>query len=173
MVLFHKSTHIFNNDFASVSLAFFNRYPNPYSQNVLSLDTLSRQVDQDGKLHSTRLIKKNGKLPRWVSPFLGRITTTWIIETSIVDPKKMIMETYMCNIDHTSIMKVEEYTSYQCDSDNNSTIVKSDVKFSSSFKRGIRNRVENWSRNKFDESVAKSREGMVFVMQNLHKHREF
>ncbi|CCH58699.1 hypothetical protein TBLA_0A09110 [Henningerozyma blattae CBS 6284] len=168
MVLFHKSTHIFQNDFATVSLAFFNRYPNPYSKNVLSTDTLAQHIDpQNGKLYKTRLIKKDGKLPRWIMPFLGKITTTYILEKSIVDPMKYTMETYMSNIDHLSIMRVEEYTTYKYDNINHNTIVSSEVKFSSTFREGIRNKVESWSRNKFDESVKKSREGMVFVMKNL------
>ncbi|CAR26133.1 hypothetical protein ZYGR_0E01160 [Zygosaccharomyces rouxii] len=170
MVLWHKNAHVFNNDFNTVSLAFFNRYPNPYASHVLSIDTLSRELDNDGKLHTTRLIKKAGKLPRWVKPFLGRISESWIIEFSIVDPRQSTMRTYTRNLDHTKIIQVEEYTTYEQAKQNvRSTSCASQVKFSSGFNVGIRSKIEDWSRSRFDENIKKSRLGMVFVMQELEK----
>ncbi|AJP40346.1 AHL_G0037030.mRNA.1.CDS.1 [Saccharomyces cerevisiae] len=171
MVLLHRSTHIFPTDFASVSRAFFNRYPNPYSPHVLSIDTISRKVDQEGNLRTTRLLKKSGKLPTWVKPFLRGITETWIIEVSVVNPGNSTMKTYTRNLDHTGIMKVEEYTTYQFDNATSSTIAESRVKFSSGFNMGIKSKVEDWSRTKFDENVKKSRMGMAFVIQKLEEAR--
>lgn len=167
MVLWHKNAHVFDNDFGTVSLAFFNRYPNPYAVHVLSIDTLSRETDSDGLLHTTRLIKKTGKLPRWSKTLLGKITDSWIIEHSIVDPSKMMMKTFTKNLDHTGIMQVEEYTTYQSARDSQKTLVTSQVKFSSGFGVGIKNKIEEWSRSKFDENIKKSRLGMTFVMQQL------
>lgn len=167
MVLWHKNAHIFDNDFSTVSLAFFNRYPNPYAAHVLSIDTLSRETDADGCLHTTRLIKKTGKIPRWSKALLGKITDSWIIEQSIVDPTRKVMKTFTKNLDHTSIMQVEEYTTYQCDKNTQKTLVSSQVKFSSGFKVGIKNTIEDWSRTRFDENIKKSRLGMAFVMQQL------
>ncbi|CCD25258.1 Ups1p NDAI_0E04410 [Naumovozyma dairenensis CBS 421] len=172
MVLVHKNTHIFQHDFRSVSCAFFNRYPNPYSSHVLSIDTLSRRVDtQDGKLYTTRLLKKQGKLPSWTSSLIGRVSDSWIIEYSVIDPKLQKMETYTKNLDHIKILKVEEYTTYYYDSKNRNTVVTSEVKFSSGFHLGIKNKIENWSRSKFDESVKKSRMGMSFVMQKWEEQK--
>lgn len=170
MVLWHKNAHIFNNDFDTVSLAFFNRYPNPYASHVLSIDTLSRELDTEGKLHTTRLIKKAGRLPRWSKPFLGRISESWIIEFSVVDPRQLSMRTYTRNLDHTKIIQVEEHTTYrQAERNIRSTSCLSQVKFSSGFNVGIRNKIEDWSRSRFDENIKKSRLGMAFVMQELEK----
>lgn len=169
MVLWHNNSHTFGRSFDTVTIAFFNRYPNPYASHVLSIDTLSRHVDEEGKLVSTRLIKKMGKLPNWVKPFLGKITESWIIEHSVVDTKKGVMLTYTRNLDHTKIIKVEEYQRFEKDGDN--THVKSMVKFSSGFGIGIRNRIESWSHQKFDENIKKSRQGMAFVMERLELSR--
>lgn len=170
MVLWHKNAHVFSKDFDTVSLAFFNRYPNPYASHVLSIDTLSRKLDNDGNLHTTRLIKKAGKLPRWAKPFLGKISESWIIEFSIVDPKQALMRTYTRNLDHTKIIQVEEYTTYkQAERNIRSTACSSRVKFSSGFNVGIRSKIEDWSRSRFDENIKKSRMGMLFVMQELEK----
>ncbi|QLG71421.1 hypothetical protein HG535_0B04630 [Zygotorulaspora mrakii] len=172
MVLWHKNRHVFESDFATVSLAFFNRYPNPYSNHVLSIDTLSRDLGDDGKLRTTRLIKKSGKLPRWVKPFLSAVSDSWIIEISIVDPETMHMQTYTKNLDHTKIIQVEEYTTYMADKQLGNTIVKSDVKFSSGFQMGVKNKIEHWSRSKFDENIKMSRLGMTFVMKQLEERGE-
>ena len=140
MVLWHNNSHTFGRSFDTVTIAFFNRYPNPYASHVLSIDTLSRHVDEEGKLVSTRLIKKKG-----------------------------VMLTYTRNLDHTKIIKVEEYQRFEKDGDN--TQVKSMVKFSSGFGIGIRNRIESWSHQKFDENIKKSRQGMAFVMERLELSR--
>lgn len=172
MVLWHKNTHVFDNDFATVSLAFFNRYPNPYASHVISIDTLSRETDSKGHLHTTRLIKKSGKMPRWSKVFLGKVTDSWIIERSIVDPEGSTMKTYTKNLDHTRIIKVEEFTTYRREEGGSRTNVTSEVKFSSGFSLGVKNKIEDWSRSKFDENIKKSRLGMAFVMQQLQNRGE-
>ncbi|KAH3902638.1 probable Protein UPS1, mitochondrial [Saccharomycodes ludwigii] len=167
MVLWNRSQHIFNTDFKTVSLAFFNRYPNPYAHHVLSIDTLSREIDPTtGELVTTRIIKKAGKLPEWIKPFLGKISESWIIEISKIDKENLLLTTYTKNLDHTKIIKVEEYTTYKYDNKINQTLVESNVKFSSGFGRmnTFRNRIEQWSHEKFTENIKKSRLGMKFVI---------
>ncbi|AET39734.1 Ups1p Ecym_4714 [Eremothecium cymbalariae DBVPG len=167
MVLWHRNTHIFDRDFQTVSLAFFNRYPNPYASHVISIDTISRKIDDLGKLHTTRLIKKTGKLPAWIKPFLGRITESWIIEMSVVDAQRGQLLTYTRNLDHTRVIKVEEYTHYHYIKRDDTTLVDSKVKFSSGFRMGIKHKIEEWSHRKFAENIKKSRLGMAFVMDKL------
>ncbi|EDO17052.1 hypothetical protein Kpol_530p22 [Vanderwaltozyma polyspora DSM 70294] len=165
MVLWQKNAHSYPYDFNAVSLAFFNRYPNPYANHVRSIDTLSREIDHEGNLRSVRLIKKTGKMPRWVKPVLGGISDSWIIEYSVVDSARQTLKTYTKNLDHTKILQIEEYTDYEYDFNNSSTKVNSRVKFTSAFHLGIKDRIENWSRSKFEENINKSRLGMSFVMQ--------
>ncbi|SCV99776.1 LAFE_0B02256g1_1 [Lachancea fermentati] len=167
MVLWHKNSHSYDKDFCTVTLAFFNRYPNPYSTHVLSIDTLAREVDSHGQLRSTRLIKKTGRLPRWVRPFLGRISQSWILEDSRVDARHQTLHAYTRNLDHTQIIQVEEYTTYRFDGATGATRVASRVKFSSGFHAGIRQRIEQWSMAKFGENIHTSRMGMAYVIARL------
>ncbi|AAS50440.1 AAR075Cp [Eremothecium gossypii ATCC 10895] len=167
MVLWYKNTHVFERDFQTVSLAFFNRYPNPYAAHVLSIDTIARDVDADGRLHTTRLIKKMGKLPAWARPLLGRISESWIIEMSSVDAARQEMRTYTRNLDHTKVIKVEEYTCYRFR--DGATVADSRVRFSSGIRMGIKGRIESWSHRTFDENIKRSRLGMAFVMDKLEE----
>ncbi|KAL3232387.1 hypothetical protein RNJ44_04303 [Nakaseomyces bracarensis] len=169
MVLVHRSVHVFDNDFASVSCAYFNRYPNPYSRTVKSIDTLAQHVGEDGRLHSTRLLKKSGSMPGWARAFMGKISESWVLEVSVVDPLNGRMETYTRNLDHTRIMQVEEYSTYDYDFSECKTKVVSEVKFSSGFKFGIKSKLENWSRSIFDENVKYSRQGMSYIMQKIEE----
>ncbi|SCU81496.1 LAME_0B07360g1_1 [Lachancea meyersii CBS 8951] len=171
MVLWYNNTHVYDNNFQTVSFAFFNRYPNPYASHVLSIDTLSRELRASGELCTTRLIKKTGRLPQWVKPFLGKISDSWIIERSEVDVKNQVLRTYTRNLDHTRIIQVEEFTTYRFDSTTEKTQASSSVKFSSGFNATIRSRIEQWSHARFDENIQRSRLGMAFVMEKLKRHQ--
>lgn len=172
MVLYYKNSHVYEHNFQTVSLAYFNRYPNPYSAHVKSTDTIDVFIDEFGRLHQTKLIKKSGRLPKFIKPFLGKITTSWIIENTIVDPVKNEMLTYNCNLDHRKIIRVEEFNTYSSNLNfNNSTNSFVTVKFSSGFNQkfglGIKDRIENWSKNKFSDNLFKSREGLKIVMDSV------
>ncbi|CCF60765.1 hypothetical protein KAFR_0L01550 [Kazachstania africana CBS 2517] len=175
MVLYYMNKHVFNNDFASVSMAFFNKYPNPYNKNTISIDVILRRIESNGNLFSIRLIKKQGKLPSWVTLFIGansNITESWMIEYSTVNPKEQTLTTLIKNLNHTKLLQVEEHTLYRYNGDMERTFVNSKVKFSSGFKLGnhdIRNKIESWSQNKFEESVHRSRLGMSLVMQKIEE----
>ena len=172
MVLLHTNTHVFQNDFSSVTGAIFNRYPNPLAPHVVSIDTLSRKIDAQGNLLTTRLIKKQGRLPRWIEYVIGsRVTESWMIEYSIVDPKRLILRTYKKNLDHVRILQVEEYTTYSYDDRNKNTVVRSKVRFSGGgFSSSLRSKLEDWSKRRFDESVKKSRQGMQLVIQKIEEN---
>ncbi|KAG0671466.1 hypothetical protein C6P40_005274 [Pichia californica] len=173
MVLYYRSNHAYNYNFETVTLAYFNRYPNPFATHVKSIDTIEVFIDNEGKLHQIKLIKKNGRLPKFIKPFLGKITTTWIIENTIVDPKNKEMITYNCNLDHTKIIRIEEFNTYKFNFNENLTNSKVTVKFSSGFTHkfafglGIRERIENWSKNKFSNNLMNSRQGLQLVMDSV------
>lgn len=173
MVLYYKNKHTFDYDFETVSLAYFNRYPNPYSTHVKSIDTIEVFVDDLGRLHQVKLIKKSGRLPQFIKPFLGKITTSWIVENTIVDPKTKELTTYNCNLDHRKIIRVEEFNAYKYDFKKGITNSSVTVKFSSGFSHrlgfglGIKDRIENWSKNKFSDNLMRSREGLKIVMDSV------
>ncbi|KAG0668953.1 hypothetical protein C6P45_004234 [Maudiozyma exigua] len=173
MVLFHANTHIFKNDFNSVTSVVFNKYPNPYATHVLSIDTISRKIDANGNLLTTRLFRKKGKLPRWIEYIVGsRITESWMIEFTMVDPNKKIMKSFNRNIDHVRLLQVEEYTTYEYNEIEKHTVVNSKVKFTSGFHVGIRSKIEKMSLSRFEAGVEKSRQGMALVMKKVEEQRK-
>lgn len=173
MVLYFENQHRFNFDFETASLAFINRYPNPYAKHVLSVDTLESYVDKQGRLCTTRIIVKTGKLPKFIKPFLGVANlNSWIIEKSIINPKTNTLISYTSNIDHRKFIRVEEYLKYSGGREQNSngalgtTIVDSKVKFSSNL-FGLKLKIEEWSHKRFMKNIQNTREGLNFVMMKV------
>lgn len=173
MVLFHANTHVFHNDFSSVTSVVFNKYANPYATHVLSIDTIERRVDEHGNLLTTRLFRKKGKLLRWIEYIVGsRITESWMIEFTMVDPKKQVMRQFNKNIDHVRLLQVEENTTYEYDPANKNTIVNTKVKFTSGFHVGIRSKIEKMSLSRFEQGVERSRLGMAMVMKKVEENAQ-
>lgn len=137
----------------------------------MSADTIFQEI-RDNKLYTTRLIRKAGRLPRFIKPFLGKVAESWVVEYSIVDPGQQTMNTWSSNLEHRGILKVEEHTIYKASAHSkfSTTLADYHVLFSSNFDRwGIKDRIESWSLSKFRENIMKSRRGMSFVMENLRE----
>ncbi|MCJ1353746.1 MAG: hypothetical protein MMC33_003733 [Icmadophila ericetorum] len=118
MVKFHTTTHTYAYPLPAVSLAYFLRYPNPYSTHVLSTDVISRTFDpQTQRLHSVRLHLKRSKFPPAVLKLLpkgmlggsaGGEGKSFILEKSIVDVREGWMETESRNLEWTGVLSVVE-----------------------------------------------------------------
>lgn len=166
MVLYYETKHDYAHSFETASLAYLNRYPNPYAKHVKSVDTLEVFV-KDECLHVKRLLVKTGRLPQFIKPFLGNALDSYIIENSIIDPKTKSIKSYTANIDHRKFIKVEEYLNYSSLSQQ-LTHVNYQVKFSSNF-LGFAKRIEEWAQNRFQKNIQNTREGLKFVMENMKK----
>ena len=102
--------------FPAVSLAYFLRYPNPYSRHVLSTDVIDRHVDPTTKrLHTTRLHLKRSKVPGALLRLLpsglagsGGASQSLIIEKSVIDVREGWMETESRNMEWTGVLTVVE-----------------------------------------------------------------
>lgn len=180
MVLIHSNKDTFYNNFECVTGVLFNKYPNPYVKHILSIDTIDRHVNEEGnKLFTTRLIKKQGKLPLWVSYLIGatggpKINESWLVEYSVVDRSTLTMKTYVKNLDHIKLLQVEERTTYQWNNEIKATQVNSRVTFSCNAiqQLSLKEKIENMAKSKFEESVKKSRLGMSLVMQRIEAMKQ-
>ncbi|RPA86916.1 MSF1-domain-containing protein [Ascobolus immersus RN42] len=113
MVKFFDNVFSYEYPFSAVTLAYYLRYPNPYSTHVLSADTLSRDFDPVNQtLTTTRLLLKRGKLPSSVTRFLPKIKESYILEKSVVDLKKMEMRTETRNLEWEGVLSVVESQTY-------------------------------------------------------------
>ena len=90
--------------------AFWVKYPNRYSDHVLSEDTLDRRISNDGNMYTRRLLIKTNSLPSWGSAVfrshLARVVC--IVEESVVNPVDQIMKIYTWNTSYTNMMDVQE-----------------------------------------------------------------
>ncbi|KAJ9656382.1 hypothetical protein H2198_004960 [Neophaeococcomyces mojaviensis] len=115
MKIYQSSTD-YSYSFPTVSLAYFLRYPNPYSKHVLSTDTISQYIDPTTqRLHTLRLHLKRSKVPAGILKFLpsgmsgpGGASQSYILEKSVVDVKEGWMETESRNMEWTGILSVVE-----------------------------------------------------------------
>ncbi|KAF1917585.1 PRELI-like family-domain-containing protein [Ampelomyces quisqualis] len=118
MVKFYSSSETYPYPFPAVTLAYFLRYPNPYSTHVLSTDTIARHFDPETqRLTTIRLHLKRSKLPAAVLKLLPRSllgasatgdTQTFILEKSVVDVKEGWMDTESRNLEWTGVLSVVE-----------------------------------------------------------------
>ncbi|CAG5155645.1 uncharacterized protein ALTATR162_LOCUS3763 [Alternaria atra] len=118
MVKFYSSNETYSYPFPAVSLAYFLRYPNPYSTHVLSTDTIARHYDAETqRLTTIRLHLKRSKLPSAVLKLVPRSllgasaggeSQTYILEKSVVDIKEGWMDTESRNLEWTGVLSVVE-----------------------------------------------------------------
>ncbi|KAF8852152.1 hypothetical protein BDZ45DRAFT_600382 [Acephala macrosclerotiorum] len=122
MVKFYESNFTYDYSFPAVALAYFLRYPNPYSTHVLSTDVISREIDANGRLHTLRVHRKSSRLPSAVLKLLpksvlgnvsGGKSESYILETSTIDVKEGWMHTESKNLDWTGILSVVERQEYR------------------------------------------------------------
>ncbi|CAG8949790.1 hypothetical protein HYFRA_00004113 [Hymenoscyphus fraxineus] len=121
MVKSYTKSYDYSYAFPTVCLAYFLRYPNPYSTHVLSSDVISRTIDEAGRLQTTRIHRKSSRLPSAVLKLLpqsvlgsvsGGKSESYILETSTVDVKEGWMTTESKNLDWTGILSVIEKQEY-------------------------------------------------------------
>lgn len=123
MVKFYSSSYSYDYSFPAVSLAYFLRYPNPYSTHVESTDVISRDYDPETQRVTTvRLHLKKSKLPAAVLKIVPRSllganeqgnTQAYILERSTVDIKEGWMETESRNLEWTGVLSVIEQQVYR------------------------------------------------------------
>lgn len=103
MAKYTEDFSTFNYNWEQVSQGFWRRYPNPYASHVLTEDTLQREVRQDGKLYSKRILSKTNRVPKWGERFF-KSKSVFIVEESIVDPANKTLTTLTRNIGFNKIM---------------------------------------------------------------------
>ncbi|CAG7924559.1 unnamed protein product [Penicillium olsonii] len=118
---FFENNFTYDYSFPAVSLAYFLRYPNPYSRHVLTTDVIDRYVDpKTERLHTIRLHLKKSKVPSGILKLLPKgmggsdnSGQSYILEKTTVDAKEGWMETESRNMEWTGILSVVEKQHYQ------------------------------------------------------------
>ncbi|TKA30662.1 hypothetical protein B0A50_02382 [Salinomyces thailandicus] len=180
MVRFYSTDYTYAYPFPAVSLAYFLRYPNPYSRHVASTDTISRAFDPaTQRLTTVRLHVKRSRLPPAVVKLLpkstftggggdGKSTQSFILERSVVDARQGWMECESWNLDWDNVLSVIEKHTYTRPAALSSTAGgveadRTDVSVSVTLKSRIgeqlRKRRQRWGEQATASSVSGSSNG--------------
>jgi len=111
MAKYFETSTTFNFSWDQVVRGYWNRYPNPHSNHVLSEDTLERSI-KDGKLYTKRLLSKTNHVPKWGERFYNARSVK-IVEESVCDPVERTLTTYTRNVAFTKVMSVVEKVVYK------------------------------------------------------------
>jgi len=167
---FFSNSHLYDDPWSIVSLAFFLRYPNPYAAHVLSCDVISRSHTPQGTLLTTRLILKKGSLPKWAPKGIINRAESWILEESEVDPAGRVVRCKTRNLDHVKVMRVEEITTL-LQAEDGKTLQTNEARIISRFGWGLAKAIENHGLAKFKTNLQKSREGVSHILSALRQTR--
>lgn len=123
MKYFERSS-VYDSDWASVTSAFWIKYPNEKSSHVKTVDTIGRSIDEEnGILRVRRLIALEYCMPKWMERFFGIPMHGLALEETMVDNKKKILELKSCNLGLSRFLTSEEICIYkQHPDDPNKTI---------------------------------------------------
>ncbi|XP_077427288.1 PRELI domain-containing protein 1, mitochondrial-like isoform X2 [Vanacampus margaritifer] len=169
MVKYFTSKSDINSTWDHVVSAFWQRYPNPFSTHVLTEDVIYREVTTDQRLLSRRLLMKTNRLPRWAECFFptGMSRSVYIVEDSVVDPVSRSLTTYTWNLNHTTLMSVEERCVFR-DSPEQSgvTQLKREAWISSSI-YGFSRPIQEFGLARFKSNQAKAMKGLEYALSNL------
>nr|XP_057944385.1 PRELI domain containing 1b isoform X2 [Doryrhamphus excisus] len=169
MVKYFSSRSDINSAWDHVVSAFWQRYPNPFSTHVLTEDVVYREVTADHRLLSRRLLMKTNRLPRWAERFFpaGMSRSVYIVEDSIVDPVSRSLTTYTWNLNHTTLMSVEERCVFQDAAEQPGiTQLKREAWISSGI-YGFSRPIQEFGLARFKSNQAKAMKGLEYALSNL------
>lgn len=166
MVKYFCCAGLLKSTWDQVCIAFWQRYPNPYSNHVLTEDIVFREVTPSNCLISRRLLTKTSRAPRWMERYLPKKMSSlaYIIEDSIVDPQKRTMTTMTWNITHARLMSVEERCEYGMNPESGSwTQIKREAWISSNV-YGLSRAIQEFGLARYKTSVTKTMKGFEYVL---------
>jgi len=117
MVWISFDEHIFKHPWEKVVEAAIRKYPNPETPNVVSTDVIERKIDNEGKLHSTRMISSvwGGSTMEFIAKMTGKcglLKTIHAIEYSTVDVNKRSYSLTSRNYNLMDYVVIDERLTY-------------------------------------------------------------
>jgi len=154
------------------------KYPNPFSNHVLSADILNRHLDPEtGILYTTRLIHKTGTLPTWVMNVL-HTQEAYVIEESVVDPEKCFMQTRTRNLTHQRFLVAEEILTYtKSIEDQTWTLADCQATMKCNFGSKwtgnvMSSKIEGMGVKRFADHFPKSKLAMTYILDKLRSREK-
>lgn len=173
MVRYYEQTMTLNYSWEQVAQAFWQRYPNPQSSHVLTEDTSVRRVSGD-RLHSTRLLTKTNRVPRWGECLLGSSSRTVPLqEDSVCDRRRRSLATVTRNLAHQHLIGATECVEYtpHPQQPHCCTLVKRSVKITSPV-FGLGYALQALGVERFKKNIQSTHSGFEFVLNRMFPHSE-
>eukprot|EP01132_Coremiostelium_polycephalum_P001376 gene1376-1739_t len=160
MPLFQTITHTYKHLWTDASSASWRKYPSPERPDVISVDLLSKELDQEtGILRCTKLIICKGSTPKWINSILGG-NEVFFYEETTVDPKNQVMVLKTKNLSFTNILGVEEVCTYQPHPENKEwTLFTQEAKVTATV-FGVARKMESFCLDRFMSNAGKGRKIM-------------
>ncbi|OPJ68532.1 PRELI domain containing protein 3A isoform X1 [Patagioenas fasciata] len=168
-----SSEHVFGHPWDTVIKAAMRKYPNPMNPSVVGVDVLDRSLDNQGRLHSHRLLSTEWGLPSIVKAILGTSRTlTYIAEHSVVDPVEKKMELCSTNITLTNLVSVDERLVYTPHPENPEKTVLTQEAIITVKGISLSSYLESLMANTISSNARKGRDALEWVISKLNTELE-
>jgi len=176
MVHFFSQSITYDHNWATVNHGVWQKYPNPHSGHVVSVDVLDRSVDPvTGILRTERVLGCKQAAPRWVVKLLGGSDDAFVREVSFVDPRTSRTTVTSVNLSLSQYITVLETITYEPSASHPTS--KTDFRQTAEIQsrmswKTIGDRLEMWSVDRFSANAALGRLGFEHVLRSLRDQRQ-
>jgi hypothetical protein len=101
MVKIQQQVISYQHPFDAVTASLWSKYDG--HKHVKEVDVLNRYIDDQGRLHSQRLLSMMGNIPAIFRPFVP-LRPVYMVETVVVDPESQLMTVSTRNINMTDLV---------------------------------------------------------------------
>ncbi|KAJ1914909.1 Phospholipid metabolism protein [Tieghemiomyces parasiticus] len=163
-----EAFHEYSQNWATVTAAHWQKYPNDKTPHVLHVETLNRTIDPEtGILRTERLIACKQACPAIVAKILGSSETSYVLEYSEVDPKQQVLKAVTTNLTYHNVVAVNEEICY--------TAHPTQPRSATAFKQSaqitafswIASTVEDFCVNRFRENAQIGKRALEQVVEKL------
>mmetsp|Transcript_7602 Transcript_7602/g.16323 ORF Transcript_7602/g.16323 Transcript_7602/m.16323 type:complete len:190 (+) Transcript_7602:75-644(+) len=109
MVKIQRQVIVYQHPFDAVTASLWSKYDG--HKHVKEVHVLHRHIDEDGRLHSKRLLAMSGNIPAIFRPFVP-LRPVFMLETVIVDPERQLMTVHTTNINMTELVNATSNSRY-------------------------------------------------------------
>lgn len=169
-----EATHVFQHDWATVTLANWRKYPNDKTPHVRHVEVLNQDVEPDtGILRTERLIMVRQNVPTLIKKLFGG-DTSYVLEYSEVDPHKQTLVMQSQNLTFSNLLSVGEHITYKPveeDPEHTLFIQSAQLKASGALYR-LASKVEDMCWNRFKDNAHVGKQGLEQVLSKITAERE-
>ncbi|OQV14273.1 putative PRELI domain-containing protein 1, mitochondrial [Hypsibius exemplaris] len=168
----HSSAAIFPYTWDQIFVAFWLRYPNPYSHHVLSEDVVERHLTTDNKLVTKRLLSKTSRIPHWAERFVQGPAMVFVVEESVIDLATRSMMTYTRNLGYKKVMTVDEKCWYRSRLQDASTTELVRTARIESHVFGFAKPIQTFGIERYKRNTGRTHSGFLHVLADLFPSAE-